>query len=49
MTNPGQPLPGNSNLGHSGKYYTAAKREDGTWRNYNDEERMNLIEYLKTL
>ena len=45
----GQPLPGNSNLGHSGKYYTAAKREDGAWRNYNDEERMNLIEYMKTL
>ena len=45
----GQPLPANSNLGHSGKYYTAAKRGDGTWRNYNDEARMNLIEYLKTL
>jgi hypothetical protein len=45
----GQALLGNSNLGHSGKYYTASKREDGTWRNYNDEERMNLIEYMKTL
>ena len=45
----GQALPGNSNLGHSGKYYTTAKREDGTWGEYNDEERMNLIEYMKTL
>ncbi len=40
---------GNGNYGHTGEYHTAAKSEDGQWRNYTDTERYQLIEYLKTL
>ncbi len=45
----GQLIPGNSNQGHDGKYYTQLKTEDGTWRDFNDGERLALIEYMKTL
>jgi mono/diheme cytochrome c family protein len=45
----GKPIPGNGNQGHSGKYHTTTKAQDGQWRNYTDEERYHLIEYLKTL
>lgn len=45
----GDPIPGNGNYGHSGKYYTQTRLEDDKWRNYTDEERMQLIEYMKTL
>ncbi len=45
----GKPIPGNSNAGHSGKRHTSTRVENGEWRNYTDEERGQLIEYLKTL
>jgi len=45
----GKPVPGNSNRGHSGKYHTETREEDGQWRTFTDEERYQLIEYMKTL
>jgi mono/diheme cytochrome c family protein len=45
----GKPIPGNGNYGHSGNLYTATRTEDGQWRNFTDEERYQLIEYMKTL
>jgi len=45
----GRPVPGNDKQGHTGKYYTTMKGEDGQWRGYSVEERYQLIEYLKTL
>lgn len=45
----GSPIPGNSNRGHSGRLYTQTKGDDGQWRNFTDDERYQLIEYLKTL
>ncbi|SFP85544.1 hypothetical protein SAMN05216419_102511 [Nitrosomonas cryotolerans] len=44
----GKPIPGNSNLGHSGPNYTQTQ-EGGEWRDYTSEERYQLIEYMKTL
>lgn len=41
-------LPGNRNTGHSGPGHTQHKTDDG-WRDFTDEERWALIEYLKTL
>jgi hypothetical protein len=45
----GDPIPGNGNLGHSGTSHTAIRVEDGQWINFTDEERYQLIEYMKTL
>lgn len=45
----GSPIAGNSNKGHSGHRFTQSRGEDGQWRDYTDEERYQLIEYLKTL
>ncbi|MFM7842982.1 MAG: di-heme-cytochrome C peroxidase, partial [Planctomycetota bacterium] len=45
----GQPIPGNANSGHEGKGYTQTKKADGSYRNFTDEERWALIEYIKTL
>lgn len=45
----GTPIPGNSNLGHSGPGHTQTKGEDDAYRDFTDEERWALIEYLKTL
>jgi mono/diheme cytochrome c family protein len=45
----GKPVPGNSNKGHSGKYHTETREEDGQWRTFTNEERYQLIEYMKTL
>jgi len=45
----GQPIPGNSNLGHSGPRFTQTRDGDGAWRDYNEAERRALVEYLKTL
>jgi hypothetical protein len=45
----GMPIPGNGNHGHSGKSHTATRSEDGQWRDFTDDERYQLIEYLKTL
>lgn len=44
-----KPIPGNGRQGHTGKYYTRTKMEDGQWRNFTDQERYQLIEYMKTL
>ena len=44
----GEVIPGNSNHGHSGKYYTQIQANGDEWRNYTDEERYQLIEYMKT-
>jgi len=45
----GVPIPGNSNKGHSGNSFTKTHGEDGQWRDFTDEERYQLIEYMKTL
>lgn len=45
----GAPIPGNSNNGHSGNTFTKTRGEDGQWRDFTDEERYQLIEYMKTL
>lgn len=45
----GNPIPGNSNAGHSGPLKTQTKGEDGQWRDFTDEERWALVEYMKTL
>jgi cytochrome c1 len=44
----GNPIPGNSNGGHEGLYYTQV-REGDTNRDFTDTERRALIEYMKTL
>lgn len=44
----GQPIPGNSNAGHSGPWYTQMKGSDGQFRDFTDDERWDLVEYLKT-
>ena len=45
----GDPIPGNDDHGHSGENYTAIRGADGELRSYADEERFQLIEYMKTL
>ncbi|MER0172049.1 MAG: cytochrome C [Nitrosomonas sp.] len=45
----GEPIPGNSNKGHSGNAFTKTRGEDGQWRDFTDDERYQLIEYMKTL
>jgi mono/diheme cytochrome c family protein len=45
----GKPISGNGKHGHTGKYYTSTRAEDGQWRTYTDQERYQLVEYLKTL
>jgi hypothetical protein len=45
----GNPIPGNSNKGHSGNSFTKTRGVDGQWRDFTDEERYQLIEYMKTL
>jgi hypothetical protein len=45
----GVPIPGNSNKGHSGNSFTKTRGEDGQWGDFTDEERYQLIEYMKTL
>ncbi|MFZ1548288.1 MAG: di-heme-cytochrome C peroxidase, partial [Candidatus Nitrotoga sp.] len=45
----GVAIPGNSNKGHSGNTYTKTRGEDGQWRDFTDDERYELIEYMKTL
>ena len=42
-------LMGNLNSGHSGPRFTQGKSEDGSDRDFTDDERMALIEYIKTL
>ena len=44
----GRPIPGNSNAGHEGLYYTQI-RENNADRDFTDTERRAIIEYLKTL
>lgn len=45
----GKPIAGNSNYGHSGNRYTQTLDKNGQWQNFTNEERYQLIEYLKTL
>lgn len=45
----GLAIPGNSNAGHSGPSYTQTKGENGEFRDFNDAERAQLIEFIKTL
>ena len=45
----GNPIPGNANSGHSGEYHTQTRDPDGKWRDFGDDERWALVEYLKTL
>lgn len=42
------PILGNSNAGHEGKSYTQVK-DGGAWRDFTDDERWALVEYMKTL
>ncbi len=42
-------LAGNRNIGHSGPKHTQTRNDDGQWRDYTDDERWALVEYLKTL
>ena len=44
----GRIIPGNSNKGHCGPFYTQTRRETG-FRNFADKERWALIEFMKTL
>lgn len=50
----GQPIPGNSNAGHEGHGNSTDEGftqtfEDGEWRDFTDQERYALIEYMKSL
>lgn len=45
----GKPIPGNSNLGHSGPGHTGPIQSDQNGRDFTDDERWELIEYIKTL
>lgn len=45
----GNPIPGNSNAGHSGNGFTKTLNANGEWVNFSDEQRYELIEYMKTL
>jgi hypothetical protein len=45
----GAVIPGNSNAGHSGRFFTHRRAENGTLREFTDDERWALVEYLKTL
>ena len=50
----GNPIPGNSNAGHEGFGTNESEGftqtfEDGQWRDFTDEERYALIEYMKSL
>ncbi len=42
-------LRGNLNTGHSGPHFTQTKGEDGNYRDFTDDERWSLLEYMKTL
>lgn len=42
-------LQGNLNSGHSGPNFTQMMLENGSYRDFTDEERMALVEYMKTL
>ncbi len=42
-------LRGNLNTGHSGPHFTQTKGEDGNYRDFTDDERWGLLEYMKTL
>ena len=45
----GKPIPGNANSGHEGERYTQTKGKDGKFRDFTDEERRAIVEYMKTL
>ena len=45
----GNPITGNANTGHSGKQHTQTRDSNGVWRDFTEEERWALVEYLKTL
>jgi len=45
----GNPVPGNSNKGHSGNTFTKTLGKDGEWHDFTKDERYQLIEYMKTL
>lgn len=45
----GKPIMGNLNVGHSGPEKTQTLDDDGKWRDFTEEERWALIEYMKTL
>ena len=45
----GNPIPGNLNSGHEGPGHTQTKGDDGQYRDFTDDERWAIIEYMKTL
>jgi hypothetical protein len=42
-----RPIPGNSNAGHTGPWYTQTKGKGGAFRDFSEEERWDLVEYMK--
>lgn len=42
-------LPGNLNRGHNGPDFTQLQAEDGSYRDFTHDERLALLEYIKTL
>jgi hypothetical protein len=45
----GRVIPGNSNAGHSGRNFTHRRAVDGTLREFTEDERWALVEFLKSL
>ena len=45
----GKAIPGNSNAGHEGENYTGIRGEDGEFHQFTEDERWELVEFLKTL
>jgi mono/diheme cytochrome c family protein len=45
----GKSIPGNGNYGHEGKNYTQSVLQDGSLKNFTSDERLQLVEYMKTL
>jgi hypothetical protein len=45
----GRPIPGNSNAGHSGPKYTQTADGPGKFRDFTDDERWALVEFMKTI
>jgi hypothetical protein len=45
----GMAIPGNSNAGHEGEHCTQRVDETGTLRDFTDEERWAIVEFMKTL
>ncbi len=45
----GNPIPGNANSGHEGKWFTGTEDADGKYLDFTEDERWAIVEYMKTL